>query len=55
MYLQTGTENKRLKCLKKAHKSKKSQALSAAKHLALLFVSGKVQSEILRSAPLRSE
>ena len=27
--------------------------LSAAKHLALLFVGGKVQSEILRSAPLR--
>ena len=25
------------------------------KHLALLFVGGKVQSEILRSAPLRSE
>jgi hypothetical protein len=29
--------------------------LSAAKHLALLFVSREVQSEILRSAPLRSE
>ena len=29
--------------------------LSAAKHLALLFLGGKVQSEILRSAPLRSE
>ena len=29
--------------------------LSAAKHLALLLVGGKVQSEILRSAPLRSE
>jgi hypothetical protein len=27
--------------------------LSAAKHLALLFLGGKVQSEILRSAPLR--
>jgi hypothetical protein len=25
------------------------------KHLALLFLGGKVQSEILRSAPLRSE
>jgi hypothetical protein len=29
--------------------------LSAAKHLALLFVGGKVQSAILRFAPLRSE
>jgi hypothetical protein len=29
--------------------------LSEAKHLAVLFVGGKVQSEILRSAPLRSE
>jgi hypothetical protein len=29
--------------------------LSAAKHLALLFPGGKVQGEILRSAPLRSE
>jgi hypothetical protein len=29
--------------------------LSAAKHLALLFVGGKIQGEILRSAPLRSE
>jgi hypothetical protein len=29
--------------------------LSAAKHLALLFLGRKVQSEILRSAPLRSE
>ena len=28
---------------------------NSAKHLALLFVGGKVQSEILRSAPLRSE
>jgi hypothetical protein len=29
--------------------------LSAAKHLALPFVGGKVQREILRFAPLRSE
>jgi len=29
--------------------------LSAAKDLALLFVGGKIQGEILRSAPLRSE
>ena len=28
---------------------------SAAKHLALLFLGREVQSEILRSAPLRSE
>jgi hypothetical protein len=29
--------------------------VNCAKHLALLSVGGKVQSEILRSAPLRSE
>jgi hypothetical protein len=29
--------------------------VNSVKHLALLFVGGKVQSEILRSAPLRSE
>jgi hypothetical protein len=28
---------------------------NSAKHLALLFLGRKVQSEILRSAPLRSE
>jgi hypothetical protein len=44
MYLQTGTENTRLKCLKKAHKSKKSQALSAAKELALP-AQGKLREE----------
>jgi len=29
--------------------------VNSAKHLALLFVGGKGQGEILRSAPLRSE
>jgi hypothetical protein len=29
--------------------------VNSAKHLALLFLGGKVQGEILRSAPLRSE
>jgi hypothetical protein len=48
MCLQTGTENKRLKCLKKAYKSKKSQTLSEA---SLQFVVGceaqKTTAEIL--------
>jgi len=32
-----------------------SLRVNSAKHLALLFLGGKVQSEILCSAPLRSE
>jgi hypothetical protein len=32
-----------------------SLRVNSAKHLALLFLGGKAQSEILRSAPLRSE
>jgi hypothetical protein len=32
-----------------------SLRVNSAKHLGLLFLGGKVQSEILRSAPLRSE
>ena len=32
-----------------------SLRVNSAKHLGLLFAGGKVQSEILRSAPLRSE
>ena len=64
MCSQTGTENKRLKCLKKTYKSKKSQTLSGAKDLALPPGSGQTprrislcvfswQCEILRRSPRR--
>ena len=41
--------------LRRSRERPLSVMLSAAKHLALLMVGGKVQTEILRSAPLRSE